>query len=162
MLFVSLVSTYYGSTTNTAQDNPTDQSPYEEAEQFIDRFQQNSNCSETLFARVNFGYGGGFASQYQAVVQKWLIAASYFDYQLPIIITGKIRGYTDDERCRKNSYEWTCVFEPISNCAIEDLTPSNELPISISWRTTPSVPQQFQKYGEGNTTTLGSICIMNE
>ena len=91
---------------------------YVEAFKFIERFQSPSNCTNHKYSITEF-YGGGFASQFQVAGGKWLSVAAGHSYEIPTLIRGPIRQYSEGHECHHKGKDWTCFLLPMSSCQEE-------------------------------------------
>ena len=83
---------------------------------YISAFQDPANCTGHAYTVVDSGFGGGFASQFQVAATEWLNAAAAYNYTLPVLIRGHLRGYSDGKECSHVHKDWTCLFLPMSSC----------------------------------------------
>ena len=83
---------------------------------YISAFQDPSNCTGHVYAVVDSGFGGGFASQFQVAATEWLKVAAGYNYTVPVLIRGHLRGYSDGKECSHVHKDWTCLFLPMSSC----------------------------------------------
>lgn len=100
--------------------NP-DQEHTQEAFRFLDAMLSPKNCSNIEYAVVEMGCGGGFAAHFQLAASKWILAASSLNYSIPVLIQGKINGYSEGKECSHVDNQWTCFFMPLSTCESEIL-----------------------------------------
>jgi hypothetical protein len=91
----------------------------DEAESFIDSVLQPRNCTGLEFVSVYMGIGGGFAAQFQLAAAEWMRAFAAVNYSKPVIMRGKLIGYSDAPQCKHVDNEYTCYFHPMSACQQE-------------------------------------------
>lgn len=122
---------------------------YDRAMLFLEKWLNPSNCSNQNYAIVEMGGGGGFASQFQMASADFLRAATYFNYSIPILILGHIRGYSDGHECDYVHQEWTCFFLPTSTCAKQLIDTGK--PISWEFKVIDDtvIPGDFKHMGLG-------------
>ena len=139
---------------HSINNNTVISNEYKKAMEYLDSIQDD--CSHTKIAIVdigcNKGCGGGFASQFQLAAMKWMRVFSLQHYQIPVLVRGKLKGYSDDipecDHVADNS--WTCYFQPSSKCEkkwlaekvtivpssmnmMDDLVPPEFAHMSVSW-----------------------------
>lgn len=88
---------------------------------FIDEFMEPKDCANTEYMIVNIGCGGGFAAHFQLAAGDWIRAAASYNYSVPVLIVGRIYGYTEGFECSHDKFDWTCLFQPMSSCQNEML-----------------------------------------
>lgn len=94
------------------------------------------------------GIGGGFAAQFQYGAAEFmrLLHASNFEY--PIVVVGKLQGYSSSERCKNSNYEWLCFFLEPSSCQKELLSTGTEVSYGIPNISDEEViPEPFKSVG---------------
>ena len=138
-----------------------------EALEFIDSVQrptgQISNCSDIKaaandinrerykYALMNFGVHGGFAAQFQLAASEWMRMFAGAKFSVPIVITGRIIGYSDSDACAAAKHEWTCYFQPAVDCQDQLLKYGQPIPYpNFGGRPDElAVPKQFRDRGLG-------------
>ena len=77
----------------------------------------------------------------------FLRVATFFNYSIPILILGHIRGYSDGHECDYVHQEWTCFFLPTSTCA--QLLVDTGKPIPWEFRSIDDnvIPNEFKHMG---------------
>ena len=123
----------------------------------LNRVQTPANCTGALYAVVNAGHKAGFASQYQLTAIKWLKALALHDYALPVLITGRLVGYSEGQECGHTAppHDWTCYFLPVSGCQQELLATGRQVEIkaerldAMAIDTARLIPPAFQARGMG-------------
>jgi hypothetical protein len=90
-----------------------------EAFQFIEALLSPKVCVNATYAVVEMGCGGGFAAHFQHAASRWILAAAALNYSVPVIIQGKINGYSEGTECKSAKQQWTCFFQPLSTCEPE-------------------------------------------
>ena len=70
------------------------------------------------------------------------------NFSKPILIRGKLKGYSDGKECSHVNNEWTCFFQPMSACETTLLStgkliqiPDFRLPDEMT------IPVNFRSYG---------------
>jgi hypothetical protein len=95
----------------------------QEAYDFIHRFQNSVQCSSSVkgqkYVEISMGIGGGFAAQFQLAAAEWVQAAAFHNFSVPVIIVGKLIGYSDCPQCDHVNRDWTCFFQQLSICQQE-------------------------------------------
>jgi hypothetical protein len=121
--------------------------------EFLDKMQNLANCSEREYAIAHVGIGGGFASQFQMAAKNWWKIAAAYNYTVPVLMRGHIRGYSEGKECHHVKKDLTCFFLPSSKCQEEFLLSGKLLPEpNVVSRVEPSaiaslVPLQFADKG---------------
>lgn len=92
---------------------------YEQAMIFLDKMMNPRNCTGATYAVVEMGIGGGFAAHFQLAASDWMRALVSFNFSIPVLIIGKIKGYSTVSACDKYDQDWRCFFEDLSNCQSE-------------------------------------------
>mmetsp|Transcript_15132 Transcript_15132/g.14539 ORF Transcript_15132/g.14539 Transcript_15132/m.14539 type:complete len:432 (-) Transcript_15132:205-1500(-) len=122
--------------------------------EFLDRMQEPANCSGREYAIAHMGVGGGFASQFQMTAKNWWKKAAAYNYTIPVLARGHIRGYSEGKECHHVKGDLTCFFLPSSKCQEEMLISGKLLPepTNLVHRIEPSampilVPLQFVDKG---------------
>jgi hypothetical protein len=120
----------------------------QEALQFLDAIQNPANCNGK-YATTYIPSGGGFASQYQRMAASFMRALHATNYAVPVIITGPIKGYTENSLCDSVKKEWICLFKPTSTC--HQQFPTSGTLVSYDekalYTNHATVPEAFQSYG---------------
>jgi hypothetical protein len=83
---------------------------------YLDEVLQPKDCTGKEYAVVEFGGKAGFAAQFQLSAIEWLCTLSHHKYRVPVLLIGKLKGYSEGRECNHVSHDWTCFFKPISNC----------------------------------------------
>lgn len=100
------------------------------AMKYLDGIQ--NDCSHTEIAVVEIGCekcGGGLASQLQLAAMKWMRTFSVKNYQIPVIIRGNLKKYSNTTDCdHVANNRWTCYFQPTSICEDKWLTQATIVP----------------------------------
>ena len=98
---------------------------------FLDRVQTPVNCTGARYAVAKAGHKAGLASQYQLTAIHWLKMLALHDYALPVLIAGRIVGYSEGPECGHTvpPNDWTCYFLPISGCQQELLTNGRQVDV---------------------------------
>jgi hypothetical protein len=120
----------------------------QEGLQFISNIQNPSNCTGQKYMITDIGIPGGFASQFQLAAAIWMRMLAETNFEMPILIKGKLIGYSEGKECSKYDNEWTCFFLPTSTCQKELLSTGvlvKDHPKTLS--NDESIPIQFQKHG---------------
>ena len=94
------------------------------AMRFLDDIFNPYNCSteklkDLEYGVVEMGVGGGFAAHFQLAASDWMRALAAVNFSKPILIKGKIKGYSTVPACDAYDQEWTCYFQYISRCQEE-------------------------------------------
>jgi hypothetical protein len=102
-------------------DRPNSASLLVSAFSLLNKVQNPANCSSpnVRYAVVRCGHKAGFASQYQLTAISWLKVLALLDYSVPVLIVGRLQGYTDGKDCDHVHNDWTCYFLPMSACQRE-------------------------------------------
>jgi hypothetical protein len=119
---------------------------------FIDEMQNPSNCTGVEYAVADMGCGGGFAAHFQLAASEWWRTAAAFNYKIPVLIIGHIRGYSDGKACSHVNKDWTCFFLPMSSCQDELLKTGRQVSTPSTFRRhmdITAVPPQFAHRGAG-------------
>lgn len=122
----------------------------EEALHFINGVQQPDNCTGGEYLLMEIGIHGGFAAQFQLAAAEWMRLFAAGQFRTPVLIRGRIIGYTDGAHCAHVANDWTCYFHPTSACQEELLRTGRALrsfqlrPAAFDAET---VPPQFQQLG---------------
>lgn len=115
---------------------------------FLDEVNTRENCSNLKYIIVPMGCGGGFAAHLQLAAIDYLRALASYNYTIPVIIRGKINGYSEGNDCSHVNNEWTCFFEPLSLCEKELMLTGNQVnPLPIRDNPESLIPPQFLEYG---------------
>lgn len=115
---------------------------------FIHRIQNPINCTGHKYMITDIGIGGGFASQFQLAASIWMRSLAETNYEMPIIIQGKLMGYSEGKECEPSNYQWTCFFLPASSCEKELLATGIQVTERARYFSNDeSIPEPFQKYG---------------
>jgi hypothetical protein len=77
----------------------------------------------------------------------FLRVASYFNYSIPILIKGHIRGYSDGHECDFVHQEWTCFFLPSSTCSQLLIDTGIPIPWDFKVIDDTAIPRQFNHMG---------------
>jgi hypothetical protein len=118
----------------------------EDAIAFINNVQQPDNCTGLEYLVMDIGIHGGFAAQFQLAAKEWMHMFAAYNYSVPVLIQGRIIGYSDHSACDHTKHEWTCYFQPMSECEETIRKTGKQLAFSRPRRWSP-VPDQFEKYG---------------
>lgn len=110
-------------------------------------FDLQNNCSKSEYFRVKSGINGGFSAQFQLLASKFMVALAAGNYEVPVLITGPLNGYSAAPECKDANYEWLCYFQPSSVCHEQLLQSGRELRIPNSPSFEESVPLQFKEHG---------------
>ncbi|KAJ1411988.1 hypothetical protein B484DRAFT_455497 [Ochromonadaceae sp. CCMP2298] len=116
---------------------------------FIDSVQQPKNCTGHEYALVSMGINGGFAAQFQLTAREWMVAFSALNFSVPVLIDGRLIGYSDSKACDHAKHEWTCYFQPMSSqlCQQQLLATGRRVRTdNLPWKPSP-VPPQFEQLG---------------
>ena len=99
------------------------------------------------YAAIHMHEWGGFAAQFQQAAAEWVRAAAFHNYSVPVLLTGKIRGYSDTSLCNHVNNEWSCYFQRLSPC--HDHLISSGIKKDFKFKTVDDsmVPQQFSHMG---------------
>ena len=94
------------------------------AMKFLDDIFNPHNCSteklkDLEYGVVDMGVGGGFAAHFQLAASDWMRALASSNFSKPILILGKIKGYSTVPACDAYNQEWTCYFKYLSRCQEE-------------------------------------------
>ena len=116
LLVCGLIGTTTGGSSYLHQFRTTISRDSTAAFSYISAFQDPSNCTGHVYAVVDSGFGGGFASQFQVAATEWLKVAAGYNYTVPVLIRGHLRGYSDGKECNHVHKDWTCLFLPMSSC----------------------------------------------
>lgn len=122
---------------------------FQRALQYIDNIQHD--CSHKKFAYIEIGCekgcGGGFASQFQLAAMKWMRTFSWYKYQIPVIIRGHLKEYSDVTECAQLvNNSWTCYFQPTSLCEDRWLQEAEIVPTGMNILDNV-VPPEFEHMG---------------
>jgi hypothetical protein len=119
-----------------------------EAIGFINDVLQPKNCTGLEYTVVGVGIAGGFAAQFQLVAAEWMRAFAGLNYQKPVIIMGKLMGYSDGKQCEHVNHEWTCFFHEMSSCQNELLKSGKRIDVpSTTYDDNQNIPPQFRHLG---------------
>ncbi|RYY82964.1 hypothetical protein EON63_12220 [archaeon] len=68
---------------------------------------------------------------------------------MTLLITGQINGYTEGSACSIYHHDWTCLFEPSSECHYDLMWLGREVAYdrNIVYHDEPMVPDAFKQYG---------------
>lgn len=140
-------------------------SDQERAFEMLDRMQTPENCTGAKYTVVDMGCGGGFAAHFQLAASEWLKVTRHFDFKIPVLIIGHIRGYTYGKECENvnkgtiqnrlpiflgyfhRMSDWTCFFLPMSSC--QETLLATGIRVPPGWHTINEsvVPTEFQHRG---------------
>lgn len=115
---------------------------------FLDSVQNPANCSGHSYMVTPIGIPGGFASQFQLTASIWMRMLAETEFTMPILIQGKLIGYSEGQECSKYDYSWTCYFLPSSRCEKELLATGKR--VTQTWKPTSnenSMPEEFRAAG---------------
>ena len=118
----------------------------ENAVNFINRVQQPDSCKGLEYGVIGIGINGGFAAQFQYAAKEWMHFFASYNFSIPVLIQGRLIGYSDNSVCDYAKHEWTCYFKPMSECEAELLKTGRRVPDNKPRRYSP-IPDEFQKYG---------------
>lgn len=121
----------------------------DDAIKFINSFQNPSNCTGKEYIVSDIGIGGGFAAQFQLAGSEWMRTIYATNFSIPVLIKGRLHGYSDGSKCKHVNHDWTCFFLPMSNCQDELLRTGREIrqPAINRIALASTVPPQFMRYG---------------
>lgn len=120
----------------------------EEALKFIDSIQQPFDCKNKEYSTIDIGIGAGFAAQFQLAASEWFRAFAAGNFKIPVLIRGKIVGYSEGPECTSAKHQWTCFFLPMSNCEAELVASGKRIDLpSFNRRDSDAVPKQFSHLG---------------
>ena len=126
-------------------NSSTGNSLLSEALRFIDSVQQPINCHGMNYTIVDIGIGGGFAAQFQLAASDWMRVFASHNYSIPVLIKGRLFGYSDGIECKHVSQDWTCYFQPMSRC--QDILLSTGTNIgrgNVRYDDNMNIPPQFK------------------
>lgn len=118
----------------------------EEAIAFINNAQQPENCTGLSYLTMDIGIHGGFAAQFQLAAKEWMHLFAAYNYSVPVLIQGRIIGYSNHASCDHVKQEWTCYFQPMSSCEETIRKTGKQISNNKPRRWSP-VPDEFQKHG---------------
>lgn len=113
---------------------------------FINAVQQPDDCTGKEYLVMDIGIHGGFAAQFQLAAKEWMHLFAAYNYSVPVLIQGRIIGYSDNKVCDSVDHAWTCYFQPMSECE-ETLRKTGKQIAGNKPRRHSPVPDQFEKYG---------------
>ena len=119
----------------------------EDAMAFINAVQQPENCTGLDYLVVEMGINGGFAAQFQFAGKEWMHLFAAHNFSVPVLIQGRIIGYSDNKACDDVKRQWTCYFKPMSECE-EVMRKTGRQITSDKPRRFSPVPTPFAKHGE--------------
>lgn len=114
VLLLCFALTCYGKTINDILRHRPQPHNLTRALHFLHKV-QNANCSGP-YAVVTMGVWGGFAAQFQLASAEWMRAIAGLEFQVPVLIVGRLMGYSDAAACKHVHHDWTCYFHPSSSC----------------------------------------------
>eukprot|EP01036_Dinobryon_divergens_P030316 gene30316-39542_t len=125
-----------------------------EALRFID-LAQNSLChqdhktnSSIQYSVVTIGIGGGFAAQFQLAASEWMRAFAALNFSVPVLIRGKLWGYSEGLECKHVQQEWTCYFQPMTRCDEFLISSGTRIPYgSLQYDDEKNIPDPFKQKG---------------
>lgn len=118
----------------------------EDAIAFINSVQQPQNCTGLDYLSIDIGINGGFAAQFQFAGKEWMHLFAAHNFSVPVLIKGRLIGYSDNKMCDHVNHQWTCYFEPMSEC--EDIMRKTGRQInSDKPRRSSPIPDQFGHLG---------------
>ena len=118
----------------------------ENALNFINSVQQPDNCTGLNYVVMEIGIRGGFAAQFQLAAKEWMHLFAAHNFSVPILIQGRIIGYSDNSVCDHVKHEWTCYFKPMSECEEIIRNTGRQISADKPRRFSP-IPDQFAQYG---------------
>ena len=77
----------------------------------------------------------------------FLRAASYFNYSIPILVKGHVRGYSDGKECDYVHQEWICFFLPSSTCSQLFIDTGTPIPWKFKEIDDSVIPRKFKHLG---------------
>lgn len=113
---------------------------------FLNNLQNPTNCVNQTYAVVQMGIAGGFAAQFQLAGSEWTQALASLDFKVPVIIRGRMMGYSEGKECEHVKNDWTCFFYPVSKCQEEFLQSGKE----VAWKSMSlpdTTPKQYSHLG---------------
>lgn len=119
----------------------------DDAINFINAVQQPENCTGLEYIAIDIGINGGFAAQFQLAGKEWMHMFAAHNFSVPVLIQGKIIGYSDNKVCDHVQRQWLCYFQPMSECETVLRKTGKQIWLNLPRRHSP-VPDQFAKYGE--------------
>lgn len=118
----------------------------ENAMTFIDAVQQPDDCTGLEYLVMDIGINGGFAAQFQLAAKEWMHLFAAYNFSVPVLIQGRIIGYSDNKVCDSVNHAWTCYFQPMSECEDTLRKTGKQIAGNKPRRHSP-VPDAFEKYG---------------
>lgn len=128
---------------------------YKRAFQFLDNVQhggtrsnRNDTCKNmNAYTVIDMNGWGGFASQFQQTAYEFTLALAMYDYTIPVLLRGHIRGYSDTQLCSHVKNAWTCYFLPLSICDDYLMTNGKKKEYNFKEYDISLVPSQFKHMG---------------
>jgi hypothetical protein len=118
------------------------------AHEFIRRVQEPENCTNLEFAVADMGISGGFAAQFQLAAAEWMRTFAGAQFKLPVLLMGRLHGYSDGPQCSNVKHDWTCYFHPVSSCQAELLATGKRVSIKHWPSDEACVPPAFAAQGK--------------
>lgn len=120
----------------------------QKALEFLDKIQNPPDCTGN-YAIVPIRSAGGFASHFQMLAADFMRILHVTNYRVTLLITGQINGYTEGSACSYYRHDWTCLFEPSSECMYDLRWLGKEVPYdrNIVYHDETMVPDAFKQYG---------------
>eukprot|EP01039_Chlorochromonas_danica_P004648 gene4648-5090_t len=116
--------------------------------QFLHGIQHPVNCSGP-YTVVTIGLRGGFAAQFQLAAAEWMRALSGLNFESPVLIQGRLMGYSDGHECQHVNHDWTCFFNPPSQCHDELLARGQKVDVKrYPANDDEAVPSAFSTQGQ--------------
>lgn len=114
---------------------------------FINSVQQPENCTGLDYINVDIGINGGFAAQFQFAGKEWMYLFAAHNFSVPVLIQGRLIGYSDNKMCDHVNHQWTCYFQPMSECEAIIRKTGRQIHSDKPRRHSP-VPDQFSHLGQ--------------
>ncbi len=118
---------------------------------YLDSVNSPANCTGLKYTIVEMGNAGGFSSQFQMAASRFMRVIASFKYEMPTLIVGSLRGYSTGPQCKHANNDWTCFFQPVSNCQEVLLKTGKYHKIKPTHHETisdlDSIPAQFKPLG---------------
>lgn len=111
---------------------------------FISLIQQS--CARKEYILIRSGINGGFSAQFQLLASKFMVALASGNFEIPVLITGPLNGYSNAAECKHYDNQWTCYFSPSSPCHSDLLGTGKEI-ASTKRSFEDSIPQEFRALG---------------
>ena len=117
--------------------------------EFLHEMQNPGNCTGLEYVVSDMGTGGGFAAHFQLAASQWMRAAKLVNFEKPVLIMGRIWRYSEGKECKRDGYDWTCFFQPMSLCQKELLKTGKQVGVNVDsiGLDNKLIPEKFQEKG---------------